>query len=136
MEKILLEFIATLDHSLKKQQTADFSQLTFSQFQYVDAIAALGEPTVSEVAVRLGFSKASATAAINKLAVLGFVVKTQSEADKRVFHVSLTESGGQLVRARAQTIKAYVDFMASALDEAEIRQFESLLTKLVAQFKS
>ncbi len=136
MEKILLEFIATLDHSLKKQQTVDFSQLTVSQFQYIDAIAALGKPTVSEVAARLGFAKASATTSLNKLAALGFVVKTQSEADKRVFHVSLTEAGGQLARARAQTIKTYVDFVASALTADEAGQFEAILTKLVAQFKS
>ncbi len=135
MEKILLEFIATLEHSLKKQQTKGFSQLTFSQFQYIDAIAALGEPTVSEVAARLGFAKASATTALNKLAALGLVVKTQSEADKRVFRVSLTESGEQLVRARAQTIKTYVNFIASALTADEVRQFEAILTKLVAQFK-
>jgi len=135
MEKILLEFIATLDHSLKKQQTADFSQLTVSQFQYLDTIAALGEPTVSEVAARLGFSKASATTALNKLVALGFVVKTQSEADKRVFHVSLTEAGDRLALAKAQTIKTYVDFVASALTADEARQFEAILTKLIAQFK-
>lgn len=135
MEKILLEFIATLDHTLKKQQTAGFSQLTFSQFQYVDAIATLGEPTVSEVAARLGFSKASATAAINKLTALGFVSKTQSEVDKRVFYVDLTESGRRLVEARARTIQAYVDFVVSALTEDEMRQFEAILGKLVVRFK-
>ncbi len=135
MDKILLEFIGTLDHSLRRLQTEGFSQLTVSQFQYIDAIAALGQPTVSEVAARLGVSKASATAGINKLAALGFVTKTQSEADKRVFHVRLTASGMQLVNARLQTVKEYVDFVASALTEDETRQFEALLTKLVAQFK-
>jgi DNA-binding MarR family transcriptional regulator len=135
MEKILLEFIATLDHSLKKQQSAGFSQLTLSQFQYIDAIAALERPTVSEVAARLGFAKASATTAINKLAALGFVTKAQSDADKRVFYVDLTESGRQLVEARAKTIQAYVDFVASALTKDEIRQFEATLGKLVARFK-
>lgn len=136
MEKILLEFIATLDHLLKKQQTVDFSHLTVSQFQYIDAIAALGEPTVSEVAARLGFARASATTALNKLAALGFVVKTQSEADRRVFRVNLTESGQQLAQAKAQTIKTYVDFIAAALTAEEARQFETILSKLVAQFKS
>jgi DNA-binding MarR family transcriptional regulator len=135
MEKILLEFFATLDHLLKKQQTEGFSQLTISQFQYIEAIAALGEPTVSEVAARLGFSKASATTALNKLAALGFVTKTQSEADKRVFYVRLTERGVALVEARARTVAAYVDFVTAALSEDEARQFETILTKLVQVFK-
>ncbi len=135
MDKILLEFIGTLDHSLRRLQTEGFSQLTVSQFQYIDAIATLGQPTVSEVAARLGYSKASVTAGINKLVSLGFVSKTQSEADKRVFHVSLTESGVRMVNAKLQTVKEYVDFVASALTEDETRQFEAILTKLVAQFK-
>lgn len=135
MDKILLEFIGTLDHSLKRLQTEGFSQLTFSQFQYIDAIAALGQPTVSEVAARLGYSKASVTAGINKLVTLGFVTKTQSEADKRVFHVCLTENGMQMVNARLQTVKEYVAFVASALTEDEARQFKAILTKLVQVFK-
>jgi hypothetical protein len=40
-----------------------------------------------------------------------------------------------LVQARAKTIRAYVDFVASALTEDEIRQFEAILGKLVARFK-
>ncbi|MCG2787395.1 MAG: MarR family winged helix-turn-helix transcriptional regulator [Anaerolineae bacterium] len=135
MEKILLEFIATLDHSLKKKQSDGFSQLTVSQFQYIDAIAALDSPTMSDVAARLGFSKASATTAIDKLVALGFVSKTQSEMDKRVFHVGLTEAGGQLVQAKFQTLKEYGDFIAAALTADEARQFEAILTKLVQVFK-
>lgn len=135
MEKILLEFIATLDHSLKKQQSEGFSQLTVSQFQYIDAIAALGQPTITDVAARLGFAKASATTAINKLAALGFVTKTQSETDKRVFHVALTGAGAALVAAKAQTLKEYSEFIRSALSVEEARQFEGILTKLVQVFK-
>jgi DNA-binding MarR family transcriptional regulator len=135
MEKILLEFIETLDHSLKKQQSEGFSQLTFSQFQYIDAIAALDNPTVSEVAARLGFAKASATAAINKLVTLGFVSKNQSKTDKRVFHVGLTEAGEQLVQAKFQTLKEYGDFIVAALTANEARQFEAILIKLVQVFK-
>ncbi len=135
MEKILLEFIATLDHSLKKQQSEGFSHLTVSQFQYIDTIAALNSPNVSEIAARLGFAKASATTAINKLAALGFVTKTQSETDKRVFHVALTGTGAALVAAKAQTLKEYSEFIRSALSSEEARQLEAILTKLVQVFK-
>jgi DNA-binding MarR family transcriptional regulator len=135
MEKILLEFIATLDQSLKQQQSEGFSQLTLSQVQYIDAVAALGSPTVSEVAARLGFTKPSATTALNKLAAQGFVEKTQSEVDKRVVRICLTESGARLVQARAQTVKNYVAFIAAALTADEAQQFEAILAKLVQVFK-
>lgn len=136
MEKVLLEFINTLELSLKKVQTdaSGFSRLTISQLQYIDAIGTLGKPAVSEVASQLNITKASVTAAINKLIALGYVVKTQSEDDKRVFHVTLTDAGQELVGVKRQALKAYMEFIGSALSEDETRQFEAILTKLVALF--
>lgn len=135
MDKILLEFIETLDQSLKRLQPEGFAHLTISQFQYIDAIAALGQPTITEVAARLGFSKPSVTAGIQKLIEMGFVVKTQSGIDKRVFYVALTGTGAALVAAKLQTLREYGEFIRSALSAEEGRQFESILTKLVQVFK-
>jgi DNA-binding MarR family transcriptional regulator len=140
MEDLLIEFINTLDLSLKKFQkdlgeNSSFSRLTLSQFQYIDAIDALGQPAISDIANRLGFTKASVTAGINKLIELGYVDKTQSVEDKRVFHVALTESGQQLVSAKYLALKEYGAFIGSALSEEEARQFEAILAKLVRLFK-
>ena len=137
MEKILIEFINTLDLSLKKVQTdaSGFSRLTISQLQYIDAIGFLGKPAVSDVASQLNITKASVTTAINKLIELGYVVKTQSEDDKRVFHVTLTETGQKLVNVKHQALKAYMEFIDAALSEEEAGQFEAILTKLVKLFK-
>ncbi|MCX6065832.1 MAG: MarR family winged helix-turn-helix transcriptional regulator [Chloroflexi bacterium] len=136
MDKILLEFIETLDQSLKRLQPEGFAHLTVSQFQYIDTIAALGQPTITDVVARLGFSKPSVTAGIQKLVEMGFVVKTQSETDKRVFYVALTGAGAALVAAKLQTLKEYGDFIRSALSAEEARQFDAILTKLVALFKA
>lgn len=137
MEKLLIEFINTLDLSLKKVQTdaSGFSRLTISQLQYIDAIDALGKPAISEIANRLNITKASVTAGVNKLVEMGYIVKTQSDEDKRVFHVSLTEAGRELVSAKYQALKAYGEFIGAALSEEEARQFEAILTKLVKLFK-
>ena len=136
MEKILIEFINTLDISLKKMQTnaSEFSKLTVSQLQYIDAIGTLGKPAVSDVASQLNITKASVTIGVNKLMELGYVVKTQSDEDKRVFHVALTETGQELVNVKHQALKAYMEFIDAALSEEETAQFEAILTKLVKLF--
>jgi DNA-binding MarR family transcriptional regulator len=60
MEEVLIEFINTLDTSVKKlQEGASVSQLTISQFQYIDAIHQLQQPTLTEVAEKLTITKAS-----------------------------------------------------------------------------
>lgn len=139
MEELLVQFINTLDLSLKKFQHAaelqtGFSGLTISQLQYIQVVGELGTPTITEIANRLHFSKASVTASIHKLAASGYVTKNQSGDDRRVFHVSLTESGKQLVQVKQQTVKAYAAFVRAALDEAETRQFTQIMQKLVRQF--
>jgi DNA-binding MarR family transcriptional regulator len=140
MEKLLMEFIDTLDLSLKNFQEglddeSGFSRLTISQFQYINAIHELGQPTFSEVAGKLRITKASVTTGINRLIVLGYVIKTRSNQDKRVFHASLTATGMGLIKAKYRALNQYGEFIASALTEEEARQFEHTLTKLVGLFK-
>ena len=140
MENLLIEFINSLDLSLKKIQAevgdeAGISKLTIHQFQYIDAIHQLGEPTITEIADKLKITKASVTTGINKLVDLGYVIKTQSREDRRVFHVSLTKAGGQLIKAKYQALKEYGEFINASLSKAEARQLEKTLTKLVKLFK-
>lgn len=140
MEKILLEFIDTLDSSFKKlledvRSTNGVSQLTISQFQYIDAIHELGEPTITEIAEKLAITKASSTAGVNKLVEKGYLNKTQSAQDKRIFHVNLTDRSRQLIDAKYQALREYGEFVQAALSEEEVKQFEAIVTKLVKLFK-
>ena len=140
MEKLLIEFINTLDLSLKKLQAevgdaSGVSKLTIHQFQYIDAIYELGEPAITEIANRLHITKASVTTGVQKLINMGYVLKTQSSQDKRVFHVSLTEAGRKLIKAKYQALKEYGEFIEAALSKEEASQFEATLTKLVKVFK-
>jgi DNA-binding MarR family transcriptional regulator len=139
MEELLIEFINTFDLSLKKMQkdtgaSGELSKLTVHQLQYIDAINQLGEPTITEIAEKLNITKASVTNGINKLVALGFVSKTQSGEDRRVFHVSLTAAGERLVKAKYRALKEYGRFLRASLNEEEARQFEAILTKLVKLF--
>jgi len=140
MEKSLIEFVHTLDLSLKKLQkevgeNSGISKLTIHQFQYIDAIHELGEPTITEIADKLNITKASVTTGIQKLIDLGYVIKTQSIEDKRVFHASLTKTGGKLIKAKFQALKEYGDFISAALSKEEASRFEETLIKIVRLFK-
>lgn len=140
METLLLEFIATLDTSLKRMMRemgdrSGFSRLTINQFHYLDAVHSLNHPTITDIAVHLNLTKASVTAAVDKLVDLGYLTKTQSQEDRRSFHVSLTETGEQLTAAKHQALHTYGEFIRDALSADEALQFQAILTKLVAHFK-
>jgi DNA-binding MarR family transcriptional regulator len=140
MEDLLLHFINTLDISLKKinQDVGDrsgFARLTIHQLQYIDAIDQLGEPSITEIAEQLKITKASVTTGVNKLLHMGYVTKTRSSQDRRVYHVGLTDAGRQLVQAKYQALREYGTFIRSALSEDEARQFEATIAKLVRLFE-
>lgn len=138
MEKQLIEFINTLDMTLKEIQQeagAGISRLTIHQYQYINAVYELGNPTITEIAKKLKITKASVTTGVNKLVDLGYLLKTRSSDDKRVLHVSLTESSGQLIQAKLAALKEYGQFIEASLSETEARQFKKILTKLVNLFK-
>jgi DNA-binding MarR family transcriptional regulator len=138
METVLLDFVATLDASLKQSMSgagSGISRLTISQLNYLEAVHALGEPTITEIAERLNITKASVTAGVQKLAQMGYVTKTQSDQDRRVFHVRLTTASGALVAAKMQAVRAYGEFVRSALTPEEASQLEALITKLVLSFR-
>ena len=139
MEDLLIQFVNTLDLSLKKinQGVGDrsgFARLTIHQLQYIDSIDQLGEPSITEIADRLKITKASVTTGVNKLLHMGYVTKTRSSQDRRVYHVSLTEVGRQLVQAKYQALHEYGEFIRSSLSEDEARQFEATIAKLVRLF--
>jgi DNA-binding MarR family transcriptional regulator len=140
MDKLLTEFVNTFDFALKSAQKKvgegeRSSRLTINQLQYIDTIHALGQPTITEIAEKLGISKASVTVGVNKLVTLGYVIKTRSTDDKRVCHVSATEISEKLVAAKYQALKEYGEFLEAALDREEAVQFMASLSKIVALFK-
>jgi DNA-binding MarR family transcriptional regulator len=135
MEQTLLAFVTTLDTTLKNSlKPVGHLTLSVSQVVYIKAIHDLGEPTLTELAEALEFSKASVTTAINRLLEQGYVTKTQSPEDKRVFRVKLTPSSESVVRAREQALKAYLKMIRKVLSPAEAKQLETLLKKLVTHF--
>jgi DNA-binding MarR family transcriptional regulator len=137
MNELLLQFIDTLQTSMRQFQAQNgesFTGLTISQIDYLEAIAALGSPTISEIASVMGFSKPSVTDAVKKLEKLGFVTKERSTQDRRVVHVKLTEKGQKLKTAKQRTLEQYENFIRTSLDEKELSQFEQILEKLVSAF--
>jgi DNA-binding MarR family transcriptional regulator len=139
MEQSLFAFVDTLDQSLKKLQRqvgsgSGFSTLTINQLHYIDVIARLGEPSITQIAEGLNITKASVTAAVNKLIALGFAQKTRSTTDRRVFHVRLTPAAQQLIQARARALQEYGQFVRSALSPEEARQFEAAMVKITQLF--
>jgi DNA-binding MarR family transcriptional regulator len=91
-------FAAALD-ALIEQQLPEIAghTLTLSQLKLLRLVAVADAYTVSDAAAFLGVSTAAASRAVDKMVHMGLLRRAQAVEDRRAIHLSLTESGCQLL---------------------------------------
>lgn len=109
----------------------DLKDLTVRQFYYLDVISRLRHPTVSSLSEQIGVSKPTVTIALNSLLSQGYVKKIQSEIDKRVFMIQLTNRGEKVCQAHDNGHKIIVEKLFQSLTIDELNQFKAILQKLI-----
>lgn len=70
-----------------------YAGLRVPQFRMLDALAGMGQATVTEMSARLHITRATASVMVNELVRAGIVAMVENPADRRSFHVRLTELG-------------------------------------------
>jgi DNA-binding MarR family transcriptional regulator len=125
---LITRYIAEQESDALK--SPDFTELSMKQIVYMETIAALGHPSYGDLARQFGISKPSVTAIVDKLIQKGYLERVQSDADRRVFHVHLTEKGSQLSAAHNAVHAKIARQMSEALSDAEFSQFAHLLQKI------
>lgn len=67
------------------------ASLTTVELFSVETIHALGNPTVNEFATYMNISSPNAAYKVNSLIKKGYIRKTQSQEDRREYHLEITE---------------------------------------------
>ena len=107
-----------------------FSELSLRQVLYLETIAKMEAPTFSELADKLGVTKPSVTALVHKLIRMGYVQKTQSTEDRRVYHIVLAPKGEQFTEMHDNIHQLLAARLAENLDQAEVQQLNTILQKV------
>ena len=109
-EKVLINLIYT--SSLFQRELEKFlKSFSISQVQYNVLRILRGQNKskifIGDIQSRLLHKEANATRVINKLVTRGFVEKTQSDEDKRMFYVIITDTGLDFLSTLDPLIKEY-----------------------------
>jgi DNA-binding MarR family transcriptional regulator len=91
---ICRESVKNLNKNLSGSELKRFST---NDYYYLTAIYYLGKPNFSQIANELGLTKPAITVLIQKLIKMGLIEKIQSDNDKRVYYVNLTDKGEKIV---------------------------------------
>ena len=86
-DKFKLEFFRRLFGMVKEREGSLSAMEAFS----VEIIHQMNSPTISQFADFLGISQSNATYKVNSLIKKGYIVKENSDIDRREYHLKLSE---------------------------------------------
>jgi len=129
--EIITKLIGDLEAEfIKKYQEEGF---TARQIVYIDTINMLGNPNLGEIAKALKLSRPSVTAIVDKLASKGYIEKSQSDEDRRSFHVHLSAKGKNLVKMHGETHNKIADMLQNNLDSKDLKTLVRILNKIASK---
>ncbi|TAL38665.1 MAG: MarR family transcriptional regulator [Spirochaetes bacterium] len=126
---VLTRFIGDQELHLLKELEA--SGLTARQLYYLETIREMKNPTYGELARRLALSKPSVTAAVEKLAGLGYVQRIQSDEDRRSFHLHVTDKAETLSGLHREGHERIAHLLSKNLDAKDLAQMVRILNKVI-----
>ncbi|MDH4134712.1 MAG: MarR family transcriptional regulator [Gammaproteobacteria bacterium] len=107
-----------------------YSGLRIPQFRLLDAVAERGQATVTELSEALHITRATASVMVNELIRSGSVAVLENEADRRSFHVRLTEDGLYRLQSARSDLAVLTDKLSNRYPEETTRMLNELTRKM------
>ena len=108
-------------------QTREASLTTVETFA-VETIMALGRPTINEFASFMCISAPNAAYKINSLVKKGYIRRVQSQADRREFHLEVTQKYMEYYNISAAYMNTVTERIRQRFTPEECEQFARMLT--------
>lgn len=119
---------SVLKHDLRKK--IESYGITWQQFHALYHISNEGIP-FKELAMELQCNASNMTGIIDRMSENGWVYREHSTADRRVWHVKLTQEGEQLKNTLLPKHQENIISIMRVLDEEELQVLKGLLEKLM-----
>ena len=134
MNTKLSVLIEKLIHSFQIEESgyiknSELNILSSTQIHYIDLIKHENSPALSELARKLKVTKPTVTNHIDKLEKLGYVKRVQSEEDKRIQFLQLTEKGENISFLHDSFHEVFTEKLSIKLARKEQEQLIMLLQK-------
>jgi len=127
-----VEMISQLMGELESKafEQEGFSDITMNQMHYLETIAMLSNPTAGDLADSLSVTRPSVSAIVKKLIETGYLTKTKSKIDGRVYYLYLTDKGLRFNELHSEIHQILARRIIENLNQDEIEVLAGLLGKL------
>lgn len=124
-----MESIKNLNAHLLESELKSFSN---NDYYYLSTIYYMGKPNFSQVAKKLNLTKSAISVFVNKLSKMGLLEKIQSDEDKRMYYVCITQKGKDIIEGDEALYKKFDLLIKNITVDHEKYEFvENLLSELV-----
>ncbi|NPE27647.1 MarR family transcriptional regulator [Methanococcoides sp. SA1] len=114
----------------KNEQLEKYAYVGYSSFSYLLEVRSLVNPTISELASAMGVKKPSASTMVKKLVDMGLVEVERSISDKRVYNLTLSAEGNEVIELGRSTDNLFFGRVEEILDDNEFEVFSVLWEKI------
>jgi DNA-binding MarR family transcriptional regulator len=121
---------------LRGRETQRLGRLSHAQYGLLFGLAEQAELSSSQLGARADLAPGTVTEMLDHLEGDGLVKRTRSSRDKRVVLVSLTDRGGELVRARREKFEARWQEALAGFSQEELRTAAAVLEHVSELFDS
>lgn len=125
-DKFKLEFFRRIFELVRERDGSLSAMEAFS----IEVIHALHEPTIGEFAEFLNISQSNATYKVNNLIKKGYLIKQNSEIDRREYHLVLSDKYYGYTDIMRSYIDTVMDRIKKAFSIEELTAFAEALTKI------
>lgn len=124
--------IDNINNTLSDAQMRDFNM---NDYYYLTSIYQLGTPKLGEVANKLNLTKPAISALVRRLEKNELIIKTQSQQDKRVYHLSLTDKGTKIIEGDNKLYLELSNLISELFNKEENDKANKLLSQIVTKLK-
>lgn len=129
----LVSLLFSISRSLRKKSKICVPNDPVISMAHVETMRFISEnvnTTMKEVADYLGVAPPTATTIINHLVKMGLISRSEDENDRRVVHISVSETGKKLIAERSLIVKETLNKTLEVLDDEEKKSLIKILEKI------
>lgn len=108
------------------------SDFNISDYYYLTAIYNMEHPNFGDVAEALNLTKPAVSALIKRLMRHKLIEKIQCQEDKRIFYLSITAKGKELLEGDHGFYSHLESLISSAINQDQLQNLDSLLDVVVS----
>lgn len=125
-DKFKLEFFRRIFELVREREGSLSAMEAFS----IEVIHALHEPTIGEFADFLNISQSNATYKVNNLIKKGYLIKQNSEEDRREYHLVLSDKYYGYTDIMRSYVDTVMDRIKESFSEEEQEGFTTALQRI------